>query len=65
MQTLFAYSVFLQSLGRDITTTWDSSLEEKSVEESVSWVAVSEERRSEIIDEINDDWIIVGKVSLP
>uniref|UniRef100_A0A914ZFD5 Cap-specific mRNA (nucleoside-2'-O-)-methyltransferase 1 n=3 Tax=Parascaris univalens TaxID=6257 RepID=A0A914ZFD5_PARUN len=50
-----------QSLGRDLTTTWDSSLEEKSVEESVSWVAVSEERRCEIIDEISDNWIIVGK----
>ncbi|VDM42115.1 unnamed protein product [Toxocara canis] len=49
-----------QSFARDLTTTWDSSVEEKSVEEHVSWLEVSAERRSEIVNEINENWIVVG-----
>ncbi|VDK51713.1 unnamed protein product [Anisakis simplex] len=50
-----------QSIGRDLTAKWDSSIEEKSVDEHVLWLEVSGEKRSEIVGKICDEWMVIGK----
>lgn len=41
---------------------WDSNEEEKNVEESVLWLSASDEVREKFLEELADDWILVGDV---
>lgn len=48
------------AIGRDFEQTWDASLEEKTVEESVSWISAPDSIRSNIFENLSTDWIVIG-----